>query len=54
MSLELFYILSRVPEMSSRATLFAANNTNTPFKEYFEVLTGTFFKIVPLLLDKHL
>jgi len=38
---ELFYFLSCVPEMSSRYTFFAPNNTNTPFKEYLKVLMGT-------------
>ena len=52
MLLELFYIHSRVPEMSSCAPLFAANDANAPFEENFEVPVRALFKLMPLLLDK--
>ena len=37
-----------------RAARLTGMDVNTPFKEYFEVLMGTYFKLVPLLLDKRL
>ena len=40
--------------MSFGATLPAANDANTSFKEYFEVYIGALVKFVPLLLYKSL
>ncbi len=54
MLFELFNVHSCVSEVIFCAARSAANNADTSFKEYFEVLMRVIFVLVPLLLDKSL